>query len=331
MSERLLDEFQRDFPLVERPFAAIASRLTTRQDAVLRKLCAWTADGTISRIGPVFRPGSFGASTLAAIAVPEQRLAAVAALVSTHPEVNHNYEREHRFNLWFVVTAADEQRVARVLAAIERETGLAVNSLPLLNEYHIDLGFPLHATGGRPRGENIPGEVEPLVLDAPARALVAALQDGLPLVSRPFAAVAERAGWHGARREREVIDRIRSWIDCGAIKRFGVVVRHRALGYVANAMCAWDVAMPEADTLGRALAREGAVTLCYRRARAGSAWPYNLYCMIHGRDREAVEADLAALSLRHGLDAYPRAVLFSRRAFKQRGARYVEPAEVAHG
>lgn len=331
MIEPLLDQFQRDFPLVERPFAAIAAKLAIPQETVLWRLCAWIADGTISRVGPVFRPGSFGASTLAAIAVPEGRVAAVAAQVNTHPEVNHNYEREHRFNLWFVVTAADEERVRSVLSTIERETGLAVISLPLLAGYHIDLGFPLHAPGGKPRDENPPSEVEPLALDAPALSLVAALQNGLPLVSRPFAAVAEWAGWQGARREREVIERIRAWLDCGAIRRFGVVVRHRALGYVANAMCAWDIAMPEADRLGRALARESAVTLCYRRARAGSEWPYNLYCMIHGRDRGSVEAELAALSSRHGLDAYPRAVLFSRRAFKQRGARYVEPVEVAHG
>jgi DNA-binding Lrp family transcriptional regulator len=168
-------------------------------------------------------------------------------------------------------------------------------------------------------------------LDARDRALLAALQEGLPLVPRPYAASARCAGWRGLDPERDVLERLETWIERGAIKRFGVIVRHRALGFVANAMCAWDIPAWDTDRLGRLLAREPVVTLCYHRARGGEAWPYNLFSMIHGRDRKTVEQQLAALSHRHGLDAYPHVVLFSRRAFKQRGARYVEPSRVAHG
>ena len=75
--------------------------------------------------------------------MPGERLADVAGWISTLPEVNHNYEREHRYNLWFVVTAADAQRLGEVLHRIESRTGLRVLRLPLLEEFHIDLGFPL--------------------------------------------------------------------------------------------------------------------------------------------------------------------------------------------
>lgn len=144
--QRLLDGFQRDFPLVPRPYAAIADRLGVAEDEVIAALERLTADGVVSRVGAVVRPHSVGASTLAAMAVPDDRLDAVAGLVSGFVEVNHNYQREHRINLWFVITAADQAGVAHVIAEIERRTGLAVLDLPMLEGYHLDLGFPLQWT-----------------------------------------------------------------------------------------------------------------------------------------------------------------------------------------
>jgi hypothetical protein len=94
-------------------------------------------------VGPVFAPQRAGASTLAALAVPEERLESVAGQVSAYAEVNHNYQREHAWNLWFVVTAPDQQRVEQVLADIEAVTGLRVLNLPLQRAFYIDLGFPL--------------------------------------------------------------------------------------------------------------------------------------------------------------------------------------------
>lgn len=143
IEKRLLNDFQRDFPLVSRPYAVLAETLGVSEDEVLEILRRLTADGRVSRVGPVFRPGRVGASTLAAMAVPEDRLEAVAALVSAHEAVNHNYEREHRLNLWFVINAEDETAVARVIAEIEQCTGLAVLNLPMLADYHLDLGFEL--------------------------------------------------------------------------------------------------------------------------------------------------------------------------------------------
>lgn len=141
--QRLLDEFQRGFPLTPNPYAALADQLGVREADVLEALRALTTDGTVSRVGAIFPPNTIGVSLLAALAVPGERLADVAGWISTLPEVNHNYEREHRYNLWFVVTAADAQRLGEVLQQIESRTGLRVLRLPLLEEFHIDLGFPL--------------------------------------------------------------------------------------------------------------------------------------------------------------------------------------------
>jgi DNA-binding Lrp family transcriptional regulator len=139
----LLNEYQRGFPLCASPFALIAEQQGVTEGAVIATLESLQQRGLISRVGPVFAPQRAGASTLAALSVPEAKLAHVADLVSRFDAVNHNYEREHHFNLWFVVTAADEAQVQQVLDRIEQQTGLPVLNLPLETSFYIDLGFPL--------------------------------------------------------------------------------------------------------------------------------------------------------------------------------------------
>ncbi len=143
LERRLLNDFQRDFPLKPEPFAAIAEELGVTADEVIASLGSLQARGMVSRVGPVFQTHRVGASTLAAMSVPTGRLEAVANLVSGYPEVNHNYEREHSFNLWFVVTAPTRERVTEVLEDIRATTGLQVLDLPMEESFHIDLGFRL--------------------------------------------------------------------------------------------------------------------------------------------------------------------------------------------
>ena len=319
LEQRLVDGWQRGFPLVPRPYAAIASALGSTERDVIAAVARRLSDGVVSRVGAVFRPNVVGASTLAAIAVPPERLAEVARLVSAHEEVNHNYEREHAFNLWFVATAPDAAHLDAALAAIERESGLAVIRLPLVRDYWIDLGFDVHATGTHvPPVRRVAPPVAPLPLNERDRRIVAALEEGLAAEPRPYAELARRAGV----TEPFLTVRLAEWLNRGVISRFGLVVRHRPLGYSANAMCVWDVPDGDADALGAALARESAVTLAYRRRRA-DGWRYNLYAMIHGRDRAAVVARRDAIAAALGLDRHAHDVLFSLAAFKQRGARYV--------
>jgi DNA-binding Lrp family transcriptional regulator len=339
----LLNDWQRGFPLVERPFAEIARKLNTGEEAVLLRLRELTALGRISRVGAVFRPHVLGWSTLAAVSCPAHRIAEVAARIDAHPEVNHNYEREHAFNLWFVVAAQSRERVADVLDAVRDESGLDVLDLPMEQDYHIDLGFDLTHGEGRAAGPVLgfaEGGERPH-LDAAACgdqpdllraqlsdvdvALAHALEGGLPLSSRPFAAVAERAGMS----EPKVRERLARMLELSVIRRLGVVVRHREMGWRANAMVVWDVPDAEADALGARLGAQRAVTLCYRRPRRAPDWPYNLFTMIHGRDRAAVLAELTRLRARLGIGHLPHEALFSTRRFKQCGARYAAPVELA--
>jgi DNA-binding Lrp family transcriptional regulator len=272
----------------------------------------------------VFRPNTVGVSTLAALAAPAGQLERMAALVSDCPQVNHNYEREHHFNLWFVVTAENQAALEQTLQALERDTGYPILSLPLLRDYHIDLGFPMRLDGQAeisPLAQHIEPahpEVDPERILGNAEDLIEVIQDGLPLVARPYQAVGARLGWS----EQVVIDKLGSMIDAGIIKRLGVVVRHHELGYRANAMVVWDVPDERVDQLGVQLGRQDCVTLCYQRPRRRPDWPYNLFCMVHGRDRDEVLKCIERMVEGLGLESVAHSVLFSGRRFKQRGARY---------
>lgn len=143
LERRLLNEFQNGLPLSPTPYRDIAQKLGTSEALVLQILARLRQQGVISRVGPVFKPKRIGASTLAAIAVPPEQLDQVAAVISSYAEVNHNYEREDRYNLWFVITAQSQQRLDAVMRRMERQTGYKILNLPLIKQHHIDLGFPL--------------------------------------------------------------------------------------------------------------------------------------------------------------------------------------------
>jgi DNA-binding Lrp family transcriptional regulator len=143
LQRTLLNDFQRGLPLSATPYADIAKVLGVTEQDVIDNLQQLQDNGYISRVGPVFRPNRVGVSTLAAMSIPEDKLESTARIVSAFNEVNHNYQREHQFNLWFVVTASDDDHLAEVLDEIEQHAGYLVMSLPMLEDYYIDLGFKL--------------------------------------------------------------------------------------------------------------------------------------------------------------------------------------------
>ncbi len=155
-------------------------------------------------------------------------------------------------------------------------------------------------------------------MDAIDFRLIEATQNGLPISARPYAEIGGILGLS----EKEVIARLAQLRQRGLIKRLGVVVNHRHLGYRANAMVVIDVPDTLVDRVGDRVSRFSFVNLCYQRPRQGEMWPYNLYCMIHGKNRESVLQQLEQLIDGCELRRFAREVLFSKRCFKQRGAFY---------
>lgn len=156
------------------------------------------------------------------------------------------------------------------------------------------------------------------------------IQDGLPLTLRPYQTIAIALGV----TEASVIATLQDWNDSGLIKRFGLVVNHRRVGYRANAMVVWDVPDDAIEHIAGHFSRAEEVTLCYQRPRVLPKWRYNLFCMIHGMDRGTVLSQIAGLVERHQLENIPRDILFSYKQFKQCGGQFAGsslPAGVSFG
>lgn len=162
--------------------------------------------------------------------------------------------------------------------------------------------------------------------DSRDRQLLECIQLGLPVCPRPYAEIGKRC----AMSEAEVIARLARLKQNGLIKRMGIIVKHHSLGYRANAMVVWNVPDELIAQLGGHACRFPFVTLCYQRPRQPE-WPYNLYCMIHGKDRAIVLMQLEQLNQTCGLANFEQEILFSRRCFKQRGALYRRNPDLAHG
>jgi len=153
--------------------------------------------------------------------------------------------------------------------------------------------------------------------------LLAAIEDGLPLVRRPYLEIGRRCGL----TEEGVIAALKRMLEGGVIKRFGVVVRHHELGYKHNAMVVWDIPDGRVDEVGACFATFDFITLCYQRPRRLPGWPYNLFCMVHGKERQTVLDQVSELADACGARGTIHEILFSKRRFKQRGAVYGKRSE----
>ncbi|MDQ2095134.1 siroheme decarboxylase subunit beta [Rhodalgimonas zhirmunskyi] len=323
LDRRLLDDFQRDLPAIAQPFEWIAARLGVSEGEVIDRLTDLRERGAITRVGATVRPNTAGASTLAALAVPQARLEEVAAQVGAHDEVNHSYLRENDWNLWFVVTASDPAHLQATLDEIGQETGLTVLDLRLKRPFNIDLGFAIGGGGHRPMTRQ---DIDLGALREDDRPLLHRLSRGLPLCPRPFAQVAKALG----REEADVMARTEALTRAGIISRFGVIVRHRRIGWKQNAMVVWDIPQERMEAAGTALAALPGVTLCYERQTVPGLWRHGLFSMIHARSRdeahEVLERARALPELRGPelrgpeLRDADHQVLFSTRCFKQTGA-----------
>ncbi len=143
LDRRIVAHLQDGFPIASRPYAQAAQALGTDEATLLARLAGLLADGTLSRFGPLYDAERLGgAFTLCAASIPAADFERAAALVNAHPEVAHNYERAHRYNLWFVLATATPEDARRTAARIAREIGYPVLDLPKLDEYFVGLRLP---------------------------------------------------------------------------------------------------------------------------------------------------------------------------------------------
>jgi DNA-binding Lrp family transcriptional regulator len=335
----LIDEYQSGFPVEERPFRAVGDALGVSEDEALDRVRALRERGVFRRFGAVLNPPVIGSSTLAAVQAPEDRFDEVAAVVNDYRQVNHNYRRDHAWNMWFVVTAGSRERRDAILAEIEDRTGCQVLVLPMLTDYYIDLEFPVvnddrfaretgaSTSASAPESEAAGTTVSATRISEAATgdlsaleaALLVEIQDGFPLTKTPYRDVAAAVDAPVA----AVVSAVERLLADGCIKRIGCVVNHVVTGFDANCMVVWDVPDDELDDRGTSVGALPYVTLCYHRPRRpAQEWPYNLFTMIHGRDPQAVDEKIDELAADHL--PVPHERLYSTETLKQTGARYDE-------
>ncbi|GGM44224.1 Lrp/AsnC family transcriptional regulator [Haloarcula argentinensis] len=333
----VLNAFQGGFPVVERPFEPAAAALADHgvdidADELLARVQNLDDAGVLTRFGALINAEAIGGTaTLVATHAPEDSYDEHAEMVNAHPEVAHNYEREHpHLNMWFVVSVAEEGRVEDVLAEIEAETGEETYNLPKQQEFHVGAKFPVEG----PQTQDIDcSDLGPDVTPTDSQSLTAdeldlvlEIQDGLPVTATPYADVAAEidadVDW--------VLETIQRFNMEGKVRRVGVIPNHYALGYSENGMTVWDVPDDVIDEVGPAIAEFDFVTHCYERPRHDGVWPYNFFAMTHGRSeaesQERIQQVRDRMADHWDVSEDNWDTLFSTRILKKTGIRLDERA-----
>jgi siroheme decarboxylase len=321
---QLLTVMQGAFPLTSRPFASLAQGQSGwSEDDVLEHIAALKQNGAIRQIGAIFDTRRLGyASTLVCARVAPERLDAVAQAINQHPGVSHNYGRDHAFNLWFTLAVPPGQDIERKVRALVDQPGvIGFLLLPQVRTFKLRVQFDL--------GEGTEGAAEEKShlsrKDAPFDPqdipLVRILQQDLPLVQRPFAALAQGSSFD----EVGLLAGARRLLEQGIMRRYAAILRHRRVGYAVNAMVCWEVAQERLLQAGRRAAEHAAVSHCYERVSYPPVWPYQLFTMVHSPSEEELQRILSTLQTR----IHPRqmAILRTVHEYKKVRLRYFEPTQ----
>ena len=318
-ARKLINRFQGGFPIVKRPFLQVAAMLGMRESALIALVQELLVDGVLSRFGPMYNASRMGGSQiLAAVEAPEDRFAAISEKINGLDQVAHNYRREHRLNMWFVLAAEKIDQIDNAVTQIQRDTGLNVYQFPKLQEFFIGLQLHIEVNGRvktcRPPDSNIPAKYEPHEID---RDLMLVSQAGLPLLAEPYSALGKQLDADAAL----VRKRFRAMLTSGVIRRIGAVPNHYRLGLQANGMTVWDVRDSSAEYAGIAVGQLPFVSHCYLRPRYPGIWPYNLFAMVHGQNREEVNQKALKIASVLGNQCSSHDVLFSSAVLKKTGLR----------
>ncbi len=312
LDKHLLNLAQKEVPLVPRPFEALANELGTTETDVIERLRVWRDEKKVIRqISAIFDTRKLGyRSMLVAQRIPADRIDEAAQLVNEHPGVSHNYEREHEFNLWFTVATPPGMSLEAHVDALHELTGAeTTRMLPTLKMFKIEVRLDVEtgvSNADSPAPKNV--EIPPLGEDD-IRA-IRALQQDMPLVSRPFAVEAGTEGF----TEEELLGFAHKFVADTRMRRCAAILAHRRAGFLANGMGVWKMDEERAEELGRRIAAFPQVTHCYERPIYND-WPYRVFSMVHARTEEQVRQVIQEISDETGLREYD--ILFSTKEYKK--------------
>lgn len=311
---------------LSRPLQSSSAVLKRTSSPALKKL---KKEQLISRFGPLYDAARIGGGlTLAAMYVPEDSYEQVTETVNGYLEVAHNYRRQHELNMWFVLATERPEQVDAVIASIEQATGLKVYNFPKQQEFYIGLWLHLSADGrhdtvpvpnaiSAQSADQKPEQARHHELDNTDRRLISATQAGLAIECTPYQKLADSLGI----MQQEVLLRLQNMLASGIIRRIGAVPNHYRLGLTANGMTVWNVTDDKIDALGELVGQLDFVSHCYQRPRHMPVWPYNLFAMVHGHDKDEVTNKVRQIESLLAEDCSAHETLFSSAILKKTGLR----------
>ena len=318
--KELLNEIQWTFPLVTRPFDAIAKKFDTTPEIIKEKLNNLKEIGVLRQLSAIFDTRKLGyTSSLVAMEIEHDKLEHVASQINRHPGVSHNYERDHQFNLWFTLAVppgADlnsELEKFNVLKGIKK-----VRMLPTLQLFKIgvkldmvdDKKHEVAPTEEKKEIKNI--KFEPTEDD---KDFIRELQKDMEIIDEPFVKAANNLGI----TEDELFSKMKHYESLGVLRRFAAILRHRQVGFTANGMIVWKVPEDRITSVGETLGSFPQVSHCYERPTYDD-WPYNVFSMIHCKTHD--EAYEVAKIIQDQIDVNEYKILFSSREFKKTRVEY---------
>jgi DNA-binding Lrp family transcriptional regulator len=310
---RLLGLLQSGFPLSREPYADMGLKLGMTGDDVIRGIIDLKKKGIVRQISPVLDARKLGfQSTLVAMKVDSPRIKSAEKYLCAHPGISHGYERAHEFNIWVTLSmppGTDLQ--AEVLSMSAHSGAQAVIALPATRIFKLRTNFSraedTSAEEDIPNGSGLPARAR---LSQADREIINGLQCDLPLSADPFMPLAHSLGMD----VEKMLGHSRSLLRRGIIRRYGASINHHLAGYRANAMTCWDAPADKVVELGRLLASSRLVSHCYERATIDS-WHYNLFAMVHSRDKGCCLRAIEKMAAGTGLTDY--VALFSVKEFKK--------------
>ncbi|MBL7004710.1 MAG: Lrp/AsnC family transcriptional regulator [Gammaproteobacteria bacterium] len=323
LSKAFINQYQGGFPISKRPYKEVAEQLGISEEQLILLISRLLDEGWLSRFGPLYDAQKMGGGlTLAAISVPKERFDEVTAIVNSFAEVAHNYRREHRLNMWFVVATEKSEGVERILSAIEGKTGLKVFNCPKQQEFYIGLQLFLDDEGSvdtvalSEDGSKQVSEGSKSIAELDRR-IIQATQSGLPLVSKPYQYIADKL----SESQGSVIQRMKLMKQAGKLRRIGAVPNHYKLGLCGNGMTVWNIPEKKVAEVGNKIASMDFVSHCYQRPRHLPDWPYNVFAMVHGATKEQAFEKVKLLEAELAPDVFEHETLFSSAILKKTGLR----------
>lgn len=315
---QLAKAIQKEIPFTIYPYREVARQLDLQEVDVIDQLKQWSQEDKLREVAGVFEGEALGyKSALAVGKIEESEIERVAAILSEHPTVTHNYRRTHAFNLWFTIAVPAEMGIKEHLQALSQLAGVELfQPMERTHTFKIGVNFDLKAKESTTVKKK-KKKIEPIQASERDIRIIRALQTDLPYESRPFALVAEQCGLS----EQELLE-FGQKHQSGLIRRYGGTFRHRKLGVKGNGMVVWNVEEGQMQEIGEQLASQPEVSHCYARNMV-AGFPYNLYSMIHGPDQEHCEGVARRISGQLGMDDY--IILFSTHEYKKCRLRYFLP------